>query len=49
MQMAVCKVQGQQLKDVQQAERLKLGSLKVQEYRTDARQFLFNLFVQKNL
>lgn len=48
MQMAETWVQGQQLKDGQQAERLKLSRMKVQEYRrTDARQFLFNLFVQK--
>lgn len=33
MQVAGTWMQGQQLEDVQQAERLKLGSLKVWEYR----------------
>lgn len=48
--MAGIWVRGQQLKDVKQAERLKLDSLKVQECRsTKARQFLLMIFVQKNL
>lgn len=46
--MAGIWVRGQQLKDVKQAERLKLDSLKVQECRsTKARQFLLMIFVQK--
>lgn len=46
--MAGTWVRGQQLKDVKQAERLKLDSLKLQKCRsTKSRQFLFMIFVQK--
>lgn len=49
MQVAGTWMQGQQLEDVQQAERLKLGSLKVREYRRKRSFYSIYLFKKKSI